>query len=295
MLRSLFSDQIWWSAIWFVANEDKILGDDSGEDSEYRINPYNLLHTVRFEEFMELLVDAAGNVPPLQESQALPMGWIIMSSVGTAPVKYSRNSMTYFRFPYSICMSTTKLSSLGERDFDAICDVETRPDGVLIWAWLDRSTLKNRMYLELICYKVSNDGVLGKIGSIRQGYGWSPADNSAKAVQIAGDKWIVRDYYLKSSSGGIGYVQTTVDISSDMKAVMDAGNSIGYANVNEISGSEGQAKGTVHYSDGMLESDYAPYDLDNSFMDIPSWGNDGKQYGWVGGYSGYQIHNSSLL
>ena len=219
-----------------------------------------------------------------------------MTDVGTAPVKYSKTSMTYFRFPFSICMSSTKLFSIGEREIDYICDVETRPDGVLIWGWKDKSTLKNRMYIELRCYKVSNDGAFNLIGSEDIGYSFSPVDNSAKGVKIDGDSWIVRDYFLKDSvAGGIGHVETKVAISADMAEVIGASNTMTYANVNEISGNEGMAKSVIHYSDGMLERDYSSYDLDDGFVGIPAWGNDGKQYKWVSGYSGYQIHNSDLL
>ena len=292
MLRSLFSDQVWWAPLWFVDNQELYVDTDS------RLNPYSLLHTVDFEDFMEILINAASSMPPMSPSQPLPMGWIVMSDKNSAPVKYSRTSMTYFRFPFSICMSSTKLFSLGERDIDSVCDIETRPDGVIIWAWKDKSTLKNRMYMELKCYKVSNDGAFSEIGTVDIGYSLSPVDNSAKAVGLDDAKthWIVRDYFLKdSTSGGIDYVETKVNISSDMSKVMNARNSMEYANVNEISGMEAGSKGTVHYSDGMLETDYDPLDLDNDFMGTPSWGNDGKQFEWVGGYSGYQIHSADLL
>lgn len=292
MMRSIFSDQIWWAPLWFVDNKDKFIG------VEGRINPYNLLHTVKFEDFMEVLINAASSMPPLSPSQPLPMGWIIMSDANSTPVKYSKTSMTYFRFPFATCMSSTKLFTLGDYDIDSICDIETRGDGVIIWAWKDTSTLKNRMYMKLKCYKVSNDGVFAEIGTVDIGYALSPVDNSAKAVGISSDNtyWIVRDYFLKDSvSGGIDYVETKVNISSDMTTVMNAGNSIGYANVNEITGIEALAKGTVHYSDGMLETDYAPIDLDDNFIGISSWGNDGKQYSWVKGYSGYMIHSADLL
>ena len=289
MLRALFSDQIWWSSIWFAMNENKYVGTPD------RINPYTLLQEVPFDEFMNMLINAAGNVPPLSPSQPLPMGWIIMSDKNTNPVKYSRTSMTYFRFPFSVCMSTTKLGHLDEFEFDSICDVETRPDGVIIWAWQDRSTLKNRMYVVLLCYKISNDGVISLLDSLRIGYGGTPVDNSAKTVTTDKDVWYIRDYYLKSSSGGIEYVETKVNISAEMKAVMHASNATNYANLNEISGSPASAKGTVHYSEGMLEHNYEPYDLDDGFVDIPAWGNNGHQYSWVRGYSGYQIHSADLL
>ncbi len=289
MLRAIFSDQIWWSAIWFANNTDKFVG------IEDRLNPYTLLQTVGFEDFMDMLINAASNIPPLEPSQPLPMGWVIMSDKDTNPVKYSKTSMTYFRFPFSICMSTTKLGELPERDFDSICDVETRPDGVIIWAWLDRSTLNNRMYMELRCYKISNDGVIGLLDTKLIGHDASPVDNSAKTVTVGDDCFYVRDYFLKTSSGGIDYVETKVLMSGEMRDIANASNAGHYSNTNEISGMAASSKGTVHYSDGMLETDYEPYDLDDGFVGVPAWGNDGKQYDWVSGYSGYQIHTADLL
>lgn len=292
-MRSLFSDQIWWGPIWFAGNKNEYVSD------EKRINPYTLLQRIRFEDFIEVLSNAAAALPPMPDSQPLPMGWVIMADKDTTPVKYSKSSMTYFRFPFSICMSSAKLFQVNEMEFDAICDIETRPDGVLVWAWLDTSTLNNKMYTKLKCYKISNDGVFKLLDEYDIGYSMSPVDNSAKAVGISPDNdyWIVRDFFIKDSvSGGIDYVETKVNISSDMKKILDASNASPYANINEISGlSPGLAKGVVHYSDGMLEVHWDKYDLDDGFMGTPAWGNDGKSYSWTSGYSGYQIHNSDLL
>ena len=57
IVRSLFSDQIWWSAIWFADNEDLYIG------TEKRINPYSLLQSVSFEDFINVMDnnDRCGN------------------------------------------------------------------------------------------------------------------------------------------------------------------------------------------------------------------------------------------
>ncbi len=293
LMKVLFSDQVWWAPMWFINNEDEYINTDS------RINPYTLLHEVSFDDFFDLILSVASSMPPMDESQSLPMGWIIMSDSNSNPVKYSKTSMTYFRFPFALCMSSTKLSTLEEFDLNAICDVETRPDGVLVWGWRDISTYKNQMYNVLKCYKISNDGVLKLIDSYEVGYDMSPIDNSAKAVGISSTKsyWIVRDFYLKDSTeGGIDYVETKVNISNEMSAILLASNASEYANVNEVIGRLSGAKSVTHYGDGLLDAHYDDFDLDDDSMDTRAWGNTGgRQYDYVRGYSGYMIHSPDLL
>jgi len=287
MLKELFRDQIWWGPIWFSLHQTEI------ENIE---NPYTLLQSLSFDDFIDMLTTAAAAIPSPTATTNLPMGWIMVSDADTAPVKYSRKGITYFRFPFSLCMSTTKLFTIGERDIDSICDVETRPDGVLVWGWKDRSTLGNRMYMELKCYKISNDGVASLLSTFTLGYDMTPLDNRAMAVGVGDGYWIVRDFYIvDSEAGGIAYVDTKVNMSADMKNIIDQPNASNYANVNEISGMEAGTVGTIHYSDGLLERNYGDYDLDDGFVGIPAWGNDGKQFDWVKGYSGYQIHSPDLL
>jgi len=290
MTRNLFSDQIWWGPVWMVANSQEFVGTPN------RVNPYTLLHTVDFNVFIQTLIAAASALGGPQSFPSLPMGWVVMSDANTAPVKYSATSMTYFRFPFSLCMSTQKLFSTGNFDFDAICDVETRPDGVIIWAWNDNSTLNNKMHTQLKCYKISNDGVHRLIDTLTIGYEMSPVDSSAKSVGIDENKtyWIVRDYYLKDSqAGGIGYVETKVDISQDMTQILGVSSVTNYSNLNEVHGKD--IINSTYYSDGLLERNYEQYDLDDGFMGVPAWGNNGRQYDFVSGYSGYQIHSPDLL
>ena len=126
----------------------------------------------------------------------------------------------------------------------------------------------------------------------------SPIDSSAKAVGISPDKdyWIIRDYYLKDSvSGGIGYVETKVGISGDMTRIMGVSTVLNYCNVNEIAGAGPGLEGTTYYGDGLLETDYGHYDLDDSSVDPLFWKSDAKDYEWVAGYSGYQIQSLDLL
>lgn len=290
-LKSIFSDKIWWGPIWFIANEEK-LTQVEGQ------NPYKLLDGVSYDAFIDTIKSAGVAASPT-EPPNLPMGWIVMAPQGRVPVKYGRESMTYFRFPFAICTSTRSLFEIDAFAFSSVCEIETRADGMIIWVWDDRSTLWNKMWIRLAVYKLSNDGVFTKIDEVDIGYTMSPAEDSAKSIGIAPDNsyWIVRDYFLKDSQqGGIGYVETKVDIPVDMKALYVSDQVSPYANINEISGREAGAMGTVHYSNGMLERNWEKYDLDDDkIARLPAWGNNGASYNFVGGYTGYMIHSSEEL
>lgn len=291
LLKSIFSDQIWWGPIWFVGNQSKILGLESDE------NAYSLLNRVKYEDFVDVILTASNGLDS-SKSTPLPMGWIIMSGKNQTPIKYGKESMTYFRFPFSVCTSTRPLFSTSNMDFRSICEVETRPDGALVWVWVDKSTLWNKQYIILRCYKVSNDGILSTLDEVVIGYDMSPVDDSAKTVGVSEDSdyWIVRDYYIKDSqSGGIGYVESKVAISSDMQEIYGASASTYYSNCNEMSGAEGSSTGTMKYVEGTLERDWSQLDLDDNKISSLAWGNDGKQYSFVAGYTGYQIHASGEL
>ena len=294
LLQSIFTDQIWWGPIWFTSNKDKIRADSDGNAP----NAYTLLHTIKYEDFVDVMIMAAAAVAPYDGSEPLPMGWVIMAGKNRAPVKYGKDSMTYFRFPFSVCTSTRTLFTCDNMEFKSICEVETRADGTIIWAWDDRSTLWNKQYLRLKVYKVSNDGVFLPIGELDIGYAMSPVDDAAKSVGISPDKdyWIVRDYYLIDSvDGGIGYVETKVAIPTDMQTIYNVSSTNTYANCNEMHGPEGSSTGTMKYDDGLLETKWEKFDLDDDRMDTPAWGNNGPQYTFVAGYTGYQIHSASEL
>lgn len=290
-LRTIFRDKIWWGPIWFIANRATL-------EEKPNINPYRYLDGISYESFIDTIKSAGISATP-EEAPNLPMGWIVMARKGRKPVKYGRESMTYYRFPFAICTSTRTLFEIDAFEFNTVCEIETRADGMIVWAWDDRSTLWNKMWMRLVAYKLSNDGVFKKIDQIDIGYTMSPMEDSAKSVGIAEDNsyWIVRDYYLKDSiNGGIGYVETKVDLAQDMKELYDTDQVSPYANINEISGMEGQAKGTVHYSNGMLEHNWEKYDLDDDRISrIPAWGNNGASFDFVSGYTGYQIHVSGEL
>lgn len=290
LIRSIFSDQIWWGPIWFSANKSKVLESEG--------NAYTLLNTVEFSDFSDVLMKAASTNTSSIETEPLKMGWIVMSKKGKTPIKYSKQSMTYFRFPFALCMSTRLLMVADNNDFDSICEVETRGSEVFVWAWVDKSTLKNKQFTVLRCYKVSKDGVLSVLDEVEIGYSMSPIDDSAKSVGVSPDDdyWIVRDYYIKDSqNGGIGYVESKVSMAQEMQDIMGTSAASYYANCNEMHGMEASADGTLKYRDGVLERDWEKFDLDDDQLDMLAWGNDGPQYRFVSGYTGYQIHASGEL
>jgi len=292
LLKSIFSDQIWWGPIWFIANKDKL--KKNGED----VNAYNLLHNIKYDDFAEVMLMATSSANGNIETEPLPMGWIIMANKNKTPVKYGKSSMTYFRFPFSICTSTRPLFKVSNMDFRSICEVETRADGVYVWVWVDKSTLWNKQWMVLRCYKISNDGVSKVLDEVTIGYDMSPVDDSAKSVGVSEDNkyWVVRDYYLKDSvNGGIGYVESKVHISEDMQDIYSASSTFYYSNLNEMSGAEGSSTSTMKYKDGGLERHWEKFDLDDDKIKTLAWGNDGPQYSFVSGYTGYQIHVSGEL
>ena len=290
LFKSIFKEQVWWAPIWFAFNRDKIVKDS-------RINAYTQASFVKYDDFVDVLMLASNAIEP-EETAPLPMGWIIMAEKGDTPIRHGKHSMTYFRFPFALCMSTRTIFSVDNREFKAVCDVETRADGIYVWVWDDKSTLWYKQSPVLKCYKTSNSGVTKIIATHEVGYTMSPVDNKAQSVGISpnNDYWIVRDYYLKDSqSGEIGWVESKVAISADMKELYDSGAVSPYANINEISGIEGGAKGTMHYKDGGLESHWQRLDLDDNSVTQLAWGNDGPQYDFMSGYTGYQIAVSGEL
>jgi len=289
LLKSIFSDQIWWGPIWFIANPSKLVNG---------INAYTLLHNIKYDDFTEVMMMATASSSGGIETEPLPMGWVIMANKNKTPVKYGKSSMTYFRFPFSICTSTRPLFKVTNTDFRSVCEVETRSDGMLIWTWVDTSTLWNKQYMILRCYKITNDEVVSILAEEEIGYSLSPVDDSAKAVGIGDDGtyWIVRDYYIKDSiNGGIGFVESKVHISEDMRGIYSASASFYYSNVNEMSGIESSSISTMKYRDGSLEKHWEKFDLDDDKIKTPAWGNNGRQYSFVSGYTGYQIHVSGEL
>jgi hypothetical protein len=289
LLKSIFSDQIWWGPIWFIANKDALIDG---------VNAYTLLHNIDYEDFVEVLMMATTSSEGGIQTEPLPMGWVIMANKGKTPVKYGKSSTTYFRFPFSICTSTRPLFKVSNMDFRSVCEIETRSDGMYIWVWVDASTLWNKQYMILRCYKITNDEVVSILAEETIGYDLSPVDDSAKAVGVSedGTYWIVRDYYIQDSiNGGIGFVESKVYISEDMRDIYAASATFYYSNLNEITGIEGNSVDTIKYQDGGLEQHWEKFDLDDDKIKTPSWGNNGRQYSFVSGYVGYQIHVSGEL
>ena len=284
-LKDIFKRQEWWGPIWIIGNGSKVTALNKSQSA------YTLIGKVRYEEFLQTILDATNNEDDTSTTP-LPMGWVIMADKNQTPIKYGKESVTYFRFPFAICTSTRPLFTVGNHDFNSVCEIETRADGVLVWVWDDRSTLWNKQWMRLRCYKISNDGVLTTLDEIDIGYDMSPVDDSAKSVGVAEDSsyWIVRDYFIKDSvNGGIGYVESKVNISTEMQEIYGASASMYYSNCNEMSGAEGSSSSTMKYRDGTLEHDWSLFDLDDNRMRSLAWGNDGTQYSFVSGYTGYQI------
>ena len=293
LLRDIFSDEVWWAPIWFIANRIKLTAEVNLDT-----NAYTFIHNVEYEDFIAVLVAAANISSVDYQGIPLKMGWVIMAGKNQTPVKYGKESVTYYRFPFAICTSTRPLCKMGAFDFRSVCEIETRADGVLVWTWVDKSTLSNKQYIILRCYKVSNDGILSTLAEETIGYTMSPVEDSAKAVSVDPEYgyWIVRDYYIKdSTNGGIGFVESKVAIPQEMGELYNTSQVSAYANCNEMGGTEGSSTSTRKYSDGLLDRHWDKFDLDDDKIESLAWGNNGPQYRFVSGYTGYQIHSASEL
>jgi len=277
----LFRDTTWWAPVWFNANQDKLTTLDSTQSA------YSLLFGVDMLRDFVPMLQGAGIAPDYDSSSAASMKWIIVGKEGTTPEKYSKNAMTYFSFPYSQCISGRKLFS--EYDpflYDGVCGVETRANGVIIWKTLYGYNSK------ISATFMSNDGVVSDVGAIETPRSFVPASTAPMAVSKGDGVWIIRDYYLRDV-GDIDYVESTVKIGDEMETIISSGSAMMYANINEVTGNVGDGH---CYMDGTLDSDWGRYDLDDGDIEWDrAWGNDGKQFDWIAGYSGYQIKTADRL
>jgi hypothetical protein len=281
-VNGIFSDKVWWGPIWFAANAETVVAMDPG-------TAYQFLDTISKEVFLEVIREGAKLAPAIPITSSANLRWIIMSEYGTTPMKFSKSSSTYFSCPFGICYSMEMIGSVGKDDISFVAEVETRSDGMIIWAWQDRSTYKNKAWWQLHCYKVSKDGVLSLIDTLDVGYDMTPVDHSAKSVGVASDDsyFIIRDYYLIDSvDGGIGFVETEVPIGDDMKELLNLSIVGHYANINEVTApyTPLDASTSHYYNDGLLDRHWEKYDLDSD--EVESWKGNGANYNtYTPGYS----------
>lgn len=282
--RLLIQDTVWWAPIWFSANQSAVGALDRNASA------YSLLRNVTLNDFIMLLLGVAGGGGGGSSSTVSSMGWVVVGKSGTTPTKMGKNNMTYFRFPGAQCISVRKIGSIdGALTIDGIAQLETRANGIVVWAWK-----YHRIESDIIAYFISNDGVLSEVGRAGTGPEFSPVSGAAMAASDAGDKWIVKDYYL-ADFGSVEYVEITVNGGSEMETLKKGSMVSNYANVNEIIGAIGTPDAS-YYGDGTLEQHQGRFGLDsNQVTKALSWGNDGKQYSFIAGYSGLQIKTSDRI
>ncbi len=280
--KSLMRDTVWWAPMWFNANRSKV-----NEIDEER-SVYSLLYGVDMIDDFIPLIQASASKPKGPKPNLSKLGWVIVGKYGTGVSKYGKNNMTYFRYPFALCFSGRTIGHLENNlEIDGVCGVETRGNGVLIWAWQYDTESK------LKCYLYSNDGVLSKIAETS--ITTSPTSNAPMAAAIEGDKWLIEDFFL-SDFGNIDSVVSEMMISPEIKQMTDAKDVMWYGNINELRGSWAVPK--YAYDDGLLDPHAGRFDLDDDRVkgnDGRAWGNDGKQFDWISGYSGYQIMRADLL
>lgn len=275
--KSLFRDTSWWAPIWFTANKSKIRELNEG------VSAYTLLHGVRMiEDFIPLLQGAS--VEPLSVEESLDsMGWVIIGKKGSATVKFGKNNMTYFRFPNSTCISMRKIHTLPlSDDIDGFCGLETRGNGLILWAWRysDESVLK--------CYLYSNEGVFSEIASETIPSSFSPASGSTMGVSYSEGTWIIRDYFL-SGRNKIDYVDIEVPTSREMDQLLGAETVLQYANLNEVTGGWRVASAR-HHGDGTLDEEQGRFGLDDgSVMLDHTYYENAEAWSKMDSYFGYQI------
>jgi hypothetical protein len=282
--RTMFRNTEWWAPIWFNANKSKV---DSLDD---KFSCYQLLYSVDLKkEFIPMLLQmAASPVPSGSDSFLGPMGWVLVGKSGHSVSKYGKHNMTYFRFPFSSCISTRKLFTLpNPTEVDGICGVETRANGILIWGW------RYDIDSTLNAYFYSNDGVFSRLGSTKCGSNFAPTSGSPMAVSDGGAEWIVKDYYYSGSN--IEYVTTNVKKGGEMETLMKTSMVLNAANINEFTGNILGTEGA--YQDGVLDDNQGRFDLDDgSVSDERGWGiGERKKFNWMGGYVGYMIMSADKL
>jgi hypothetical protein len=281
--KSLIRDTEWWAPIWFNANNSKIQ-----KLPEFK-SVYSLLYSVKLqEEFIPLLLSAAKK-PESTSGSPGSLGWILVGKENTQLSRYGKNNMTYFRFPRGQCISGRKIGNISSPlSIDGICGVETRADGVLLWAWkygVGSSKLK--------LYKYSNDGIFSSVASTS--VSGTPTSNAPMTAILGGSGWQISDYYYTGSS--ISSVGTEMKIGKEISGIVGSGGEISwYANLNDTIGP--WAAPDNAYGDGLLDQHPGRFDLG---VDSPlvyqgrTWGNDGAQFSWISGYTGFQVAVSGLL
>ena len=252
--HSLMRDTTWWAPIWFIGNPAKL--DELDEDK----NAYDLLHDVKLDEFIVTLLSAARKGA---DDKVIPdkLSWIMMGRKNQKVYKASKDNMTFIRLPDGQCLSVRKVFEIPlstEYLIDGICGIEFRGETAVVWAWLysveryEQSTIK--------AFTISKDGIIKKAAELMAGDGFSPVSGSPMAASDAGDKWIIRDFFL-SDINTIDYVESKV--SSGLQDVKKGNLVVNYANVNE----------GRYYGDGALEreSEWGPYDLDSNAVKASGW------------------------
>jgi hypothetical protein len=281
--KSIFRNTEWWAPIWFNANQSKVNSLDD------KFSCYKLLYSVDLKkEFIPMLLQMASSPGSSgRDTFKGPMGWILVGKAGKSVSKFGKNNMTYFRFPYSSCISTRKLFTIpSPLELDGICGVETRANGILVWGW------RYHINSTLNAYFYSNDGAFSKLGSINCGSSFAPTSGAPMAVSDGGSEWIVKDYFYTGSS--IDYVETSVKKGSEMEALMGTSMVLNAANINEYRGSMAGTDGA--YQDGTLDAHPGRYDLDDSSVHTDrQWGQGRERFDWVSGYSGFMIMTADRL
>lgn len=272
--KNLFSTQIFWAPIYFALNtyELKELPDTD--------NLYTIASRISFDDFLLMLVNAAASFTPssgTEPSMTGRIGWSIMSDINHTPKKLDKNSATFFKFPYN-CISISLVSILPRHDLDSVCGVETRKDGMYIWAWKDygwfRTGIRKDADFDLMCYKITSNGDSVLLDTISIGDSLTPVIGDTKAVGYnkSTRTWTILDYYISDShTGSIKAVQSFVQANSQMGDLMDRESIISSSNLNEVT-SYG-ADNSRYLPDGMLESDWEEIDLDTGY---------GQGYPWPG-------------
>ena len=279
----LFEDIVWWAPIWFIANPDKVLEGQIGA-------AYNTARLIDRDNFIKALKNAAMSAPPLPSDSPFKVKWVLASPAGTKPAKFVKNTATFYSFPMGICYSADIIARADRDAFDWICEVETRADGMLIWAWKNVSPLNEKFDMVLKCFKVTNDGQFTEIASTHVGRWGTPLSGSAKAVAVSPDNtfFVVRDYYLKNSkTGPIAFTEVKVNINADMTEILNLPIVNHYANIDEVTLDYMQTN-IHHWNDGLFESDWSDFDLDDNTVRMMT-GQSIDYLSFVKGYSAYKV------
>ena len=271
--RELMKDTTWWAPIWFSANSDKLR---SGE------NAYSLLSNVQIDDFIELLRYAASSDSASSVEIPHKMGWIFTGRKGDTPVKFGKNNMTHFRFPRMECIGIQKLFEIPAFSVNGICGVETRPEGIVVWAW-EYSTDSN-----LVCWIMTNGGVATKVAEVGCGDTFAPTSGAPMAVSKGETDWIIHDFFL-ADNNTIDFTEVTVPIGDDVSTLLKGSLVASYANLNEVTGT------SSFYGDGLLDSNKGQFDLDDSRVTHGGWSSDGSRPSWSAGYAAYLITASEFF